>query len=70
MRRRRDVSAPLEMPLTSSPNTETRPRLGRAESRIRRSSVVLPAPDGPVRNWNECGAMVKLMSLRTSGPTP
>ena len=30
----------------------------------------LPAPDGPVRNWNECGSMRKLRSRRTSGPRP
>ncbi len=70
MRRRRPVSALAEMPLTSSPKIETRPRVGRAESRIRRSSVVLPAPEGPVRNWKERGAMRKLTSDSTSGPRP
>ena len=33
-----------------------------------RSSDDLPAPDGPVRNWNECGASAKLTSRSTSGP--
>jgi len=30
----------------------------------------LPAPDGPVRNWNECGSMRNDRSRRTSGPRP
>ena len=35
----------------------TLPRVGRSERKSRRSSDVLPAPDGPVTNWNEPGAM-------------
>jgi len=30
----------------------------------------LPAPDGPVRKWNEPGARAKLTSVSTSGPPP
>ena len=30
-----------------------RPRVGFSDRNSRRSSVVLPAPDGPLRNWNE-----------------
>ncbi len=33
-----------------------------------RSSEDLPAPDGPVRKWNEPGRRWKLTSERTSGP--
>ncbi len=64
------MSFSLEMPDTSSPKIETVPRVGFTESRMRRSSVVLPAPEGPVRNWKECGAIRKLTSDSTSGPRP
>ena len=30
-----------------------RPRVGRSDRNSIRSSEVLPAPEGPVRNWNE-----------------
>ena len=33
-----------------------------------RNSDDLPAPEAPVRNWNERGASSKLTSRRTSGP--
>ncbi|WP_171900853.1 hypothetical protein [Brucella neotomae] len=33
-------------------------------------SEVLPAPEGPVRNWNERGGIWKLTSRRISGPIP
>ena len=33
-----------------SPKTRIVPRVGRSESNISRIRVVLPAPDGPVRN--------------------
>ena len=55
---------------TSWPNMLIRPRVGRSDRNSSRSSEVLPAPDGPVRNWNECGSMWKLRSRRTSGPSP
>ena len=42
-----------EMPTTSWPKREISPRVGFTDRRISRRSVVLPAPDGPVRNWNE-----------------
>ena len=70
MRRRRPVSWSLEIVETSSPNSDTSPRVGFTESRISRSSVVLPAPDGPVRNWNERGSIEKVRSRRISGPMP
>ncbi len=44
------------------------PRVGLSDSSISRSSVVLPAPEGPVRNWKLCGAMAKDRSFRTSAP--
>ena len=47
-----------------------RPRVGFSDSRMRRISVVLPAPDGPVKNWNECGSISKLMSFKISPPIP
>ncbi len=34
----------------SWPKTRTEPRVGRRDSSIKRMRVVLPAPDGPVRN--------------------
>ena len=34
---------------TFSPKTKIRPRVGRSDMNRRRNSVVLPAPDGPVR---------------------
>ena len=33
------------------------PRVGFSDMKSRRSSVDLPAPDGPVRNWKERGAI-------------
>ena len=38
----------------SCSNSVIRPRVGRSDRNSMRSSEVLPAPDGPVRNWNEC----------------
>ncbi len=70
MRRRKAVMSSLEIRDTSSPNREISPRVGLTEIRISRSRVVLPAPEGPVRNWNEFGSMEKVRSRRTSGPMP
>ena len=58
------------MRLTSSPNSVITPRVGRTDIRMSRKSVVFPAPDGPERNWNECGSIEKVRSRRTSGPRP
>ncbi|WP_236020276.1 hypothetical protein [Brucella anthropi] len=33
-------------------------------------SDVFPAPEGPVKNWNERGGIWKLTSRRISGPIP
>ena len=44
------------------------PRVGFSDRKKSRISDVLPAPDGPVRNWNDFGAMSKERSRRTSGP--
>ena len=49
---------------------EIRPRVGFSDMNSRRRSEVLPAPDGPVRNWNEPGSMRNVRSRRTSEPTP
>ena len=38
--------------------TSTVPRVGRSMSAIKRSSVLLPAPDGPVRNTNSPRSML------------
>ena len=46
------------------------PRVGFSDKKRRRRSVVLPAPEGPVRNWNELGSMPKETSFSTSGPIP
>ncbi len=58
------------MRLTSSPKIVTSPRVGATDISMRRNSVVLPAPEGPVRNWNERGPTEKVRSRSTSGPRP
>src|SRR5262245_46821508 len=70
MRRRKVASESFESVEMSCPNTVIKPRVGFSDKNKRRSKEVLPAPDGPVRNWNECGSMRKLMSRKTSGPSP
>ena len=57
-------------PGDSMPNRLTSPRVGRSDRNKSRSSEVLPAPEGPVRNWNECAGISKLRSRRISGPSP
>ena len=54
----------------SWPNSVTSPRVGRIERNSSRNSEDFPAPDGPVRNWNECGSIRKVRSRKTSGPRP
>ncbi len=58
------------MRAVSRPNRLISPRVGFSERNRRRSNEVLPAPDGPVRNWKVCGATSKVRSLSTSGPMP
>ena len=70
MRRRSVASESLLSVAVSWSNTVIRPRVGRSDRNNSRSSDVLPAPDGPVRNWNDCGSIWKLRSRRTSGPSP
>ena len=70
MRRRSVASASLLSVAMSWPNRVISPRVGRSDRNSRRSSELLPAPEGPVRNWNECGSMRKVRSRRTSGPRP
>ena len=48
----------------------TRPRVGRSDRNNSLSSEVLPAPEGPVRNWKEWAGMAKLRSRKISGPSP
>src|SRR5258708_19535766 len=55
---------------TSWPNRLTSPRVGRIEPNSNRSSEVLPAPDGPVRNWKEWAGIRNERSRRISGPSP
>ena len=55
---------------TSWPKTLISPRVGRSARKRRRISDVLPAPEGPVRNWKEPRSMEKEMSRRISGPIP
>ena len=50
MRRRMAVSASLSRSEESLPNKVMTPRVGRNDNNKRRISVVLPAPEGPVRN--------------------
>ena len=48
--RRLSADRPLaERLVTFSPNTKISPRLGLKDMKSSRKSVVLPAPDGPVR---------------------
>jgi len=47
---------------TSSSNSRMEPREGRRARYNRLSRDVLPAPDGPVRKWNEPWSRVKEMS--------
>ena len=54
----------------SWPNRLTSPRVGRSDRNSSFSSEVLPAPDGPVRNWKEWAGIRKLRSRRISGPRP
>ena len=54
----------------SRPKSEMRPRDGRSARYMSLKSVVLPAPLGPVRKWNEPAASCMLMSRNTSGPAP
>ena len=70
MRRRIAATSSGASPVTSRPNTDTSPRVGFSDRNRSRSSEVLPAPDGPVRNWNECGSIEKVRSRSTSGPMP
>ena len=58
------------MRATSEPYISMTPLVGRKESMMSLSNVDLPAPEGPVRNWNEQGAIAKVRSRRISGPTP
>ncbi len=44
------------------------PLVGCRDMKRRRKSEVLPAPDGPVRKWNEPGRRWKLTFERTSDP--
>ena len=46
------------------------PRVGFSVNRMSFNSVVLPAPEGPVRNWKLCGSIRKLMSRNVSAPIP
>ncbi len=65
---RRQVALASEA--ASRSKTVIRPRVGFMDRKKRRISDVLPAPDGPVRNWKERGSISKLRSRRISGPTP
>ena len=57
MRRRIGGSSWREMRETSLPKSVISPRVGFSERKSSRSSVVLPAPEGPVRNWNDRGSI-------------
>ena len=69
-RRRISARPRFDKVATSWPNMVIRPRVGRSDRNSRRSSVVLPEPDGPVRNWNEFSGTSKVTSRSTSGPMP
>ncbi len=53
IRRRISGSSWREMRERSLPKTVISPRVGFSDRNSSLSSVVLPAPDGPLRNWNE-----------------
>ena len=63
---RRQVAASSGAAASRS-KTVIRPRVGFSDRKKSRMSVVLPAPDGPVRNWNDFGAIWNDRSRRTSG---
>src|SRR5246127_2960767 len=52
------------------PNKLTNPRVGRSDRNNSFKSDVLPAPEGPVKNWKEWAGIRKLRSRRISGPSP
>ncbi len=54
----------------SRPNKVTKPRDGGSIMSISFRSVVLPAPECPVRKVNEPASSTKVTSRRTSGPAP
>ena len=48
----------LELTVAASrPKAVTFPRVGSIDKNINRNNVVLPDPDGPVRNWKERAGM-------------
>ena len=70
MRRRTPVSFVASSVAASLSKIVMRPRVGFSDSSISRSSVVLPAPEGPVRNWKLCGAISNVASRMISAPIP
>src|SRR6201999_387295 len=70
IRLRRSAISSLPSSETSWPNRLTRPRVGRSDRNNSRNSEVLPAPEGPVRNWKEWAGIRKLRSRKISGPSP
>src|SRR5262249_9935643 len=64
------ASASLLRVATSWPNRVTSPRVGRSDRNSRRKSELLPAPEGPVMNWNDRASIRNVRSRRTSGPRP
>ena len=68
MRRRRRGRAERAAVPISAPSTLRLPRLGRMSRYISRSTLVLPAPEGPSNQRKAPSGRVKLRSCNTSGP--
>src|SRR5213078_3227250 len=64
IRLRRSAISSLASSETSWPNRLTRPRVGRSDRNSSLNSEVLPAPDGPVRNWKEWAGIRKERSRK------
>ena len=68
MRRRIEGRSRRDRLATSRPRTEIVPRVGFRARNSMRNRLLLPAPEGPVRNWKDCLRISKVRSLRISRP--
>ncbi len=70
MRRRSAGNSERRVTERSWPNSVTSPRDGGSVMLISLSSVVLPAPERPVRKVKDPASRTKVTSRSTSGPAP
>jgi hypothetical protein len=64
LRRKNGTEAPVSRP-TSRPKNKILPESTDSAAYSRRSSVLFPAPEGPVTNTNSPRAMLRLSPLST-----